>query len=215
MRVHDIFAAGIETAFNAYLDLDPETAAKLGGMSGKVIGIEITDLGIKVYISPVQDRLSVLPKYEGEPDAVVVGSSMELARTGLSSDPSEVLSRSSVRISGDMELGKQFFDVLTSLEVDWEEQLSRYVGDIPAHQIGNIFREFLAWTRRTRTSLKLNLSEYLQEESRIIPTRLEVERFLDDVDAFRSDVDRLQARVDRLTEHLGTRRQPATKPSHD
>ena len=140
---------------------------------------------------------------------------MGLARTGLSAVPGEVLTRSSVKISSDMELGKQFFDVLTSIEVDWEEQLSRYVGDIPAHQIGNIFQELLGWTRRTRTSVKQNLSEYLQEETRIIPTRLEVERFLDDVDAFRSDVDRLEAKVDRLAEHMGTGKQPATKPIHD
>ena len=215
MSVHNVFTAAIEAAFNAYLDLDPETAARLESMSGKVIGIEITDLGITFYIFPVQNRLSVLPEYDGEPDAVVVGSSIALARTGLRADSGEVVSSSSVKISGDMELGKEFFDVLTSLEVDWEEQLSHYVGDIPAHQIGNIFRELRAWTRRTRTSLKQNLTEYLQEENRIVPTRLEVEHFLDDVDTFRSDVDRLQAKVDRLTEFMGKDKQSATKPSHD
>jgi ubiquinone biosynthesis protein UbiJ len=215
LSVHDIFAVGIETAFNAYLDLDPETAAKLGGMSGKVIGIEITDLGLTLFISPVQDRLRVLPKYEGEPEAVVIGSSMTLARPGLRGDPSGLLTRGSIKIRGDMELGKQFFDVLTSIEVDWEEQLSRYVGDIFAHQIGNIFRALQAWTQRTQISLKQNLSEYLQEEARIVPTRLEVEGFLDDVDTFRSNVDRLQAKVDRLTEYLDKGKQPATKPIHD
>jgi ubiquinone biosynthesis protein UbiJ len=215
LSVHDIFTTGIETAFNAYLDLDPETAAKLGGMSGKVIGIEITDLGITLFFCPVQDRLRVLPKYEGEPEAVVIGSSLALVRPGLSGDPGGLLTKGSVKIRGDMELGKQFFDVLTSIEVDWEEQLSRYVGDISAHQIGNIFRALRAWTQRTQTSLKQNLSEYLQEEARIVPTRLEVESFLDDVDTFRTDVDRLQAKVDRLTEYLDKGKQPTTNPIHD
>jgi ubiquinone biosynthesis protein UbiJ len=215
LSVQDIFSAGIETVFNAYLDLDPETAAKLGGMSGKVIGIEITDIDITLFLSPVQDRLRVLPKYEGEPEAVVVGSSRALVRSGLSGESGSFLTQGSVRIRGDMELGKQFFDVLTSLEVDWEEQLSRYVGDISAHQIGSIFRALWAWTQQTHTSVRQNLSEYLQEEARIVPTRVEVESFLDDVDTFRSDVDRLRAKVDRLTEFLGKDKQPATKPIHD
>jgi ubiquinone biosynthesis protein UbiJ len=215
LSVHDIFIAGIETAFNAYLDLDPETATKLGCMSGKVIGIEITDLGFTLFISPVEDKLRVLPKYEGEPEAVVIGSSVALVRPGLGGDPGGLLTKGSVKIRGDMELGKQFFDVLTSIEVDWEEQLSRYVGDISAHQIGNIFRALWVWTRRTQISIKQNFSEYLQEEARIVPTRLEVESFLDDVDTFRSDVDRLQAKLDRLTEYLGQGKQPAKKPIHD
>ena len=43
-----------------------------------------------------------------------------------------------------------------------------------------------------------NIREYLQEESRDLPSRYEVDRFTADVDALRDDVDRLAARVGRL-----------------
>ena len=40
-----------------------------------------------------------------------------------------------------------------------------------------------------------NVSEYLTEESRDVPARVEVEEFLEGVDRLREAVDRLEARV--------------------
>ena len=40
-----------------------------------------------------------------------------------------------------------------------------------------------------------NVREYLQEESRDVPSRYEVERFADEVGRLRDDVDRLEARI--------------------
>jgi ubiquinone biosynthesis protein UbiJ len=43
-----------------------------------------------------------------------------------------------------------------------------------------------------------NIREYLQEESRDVPTRYEVERFTREVGTLRDDVERVAARLSRL-----------------
>jgi ubiquinone biosynthesis protein UbiJ len=43
-----------------------------------------------------------------------------------------------------------------------------------------------------------NIREYLQEESRDVPTRYEVERFSQQVGILRDDVERIAARLSRL-----------------
>jgi ubiquinone biosynthesis protein UbiJ len=45
-----------------------------------------------------------------------------------------------------------------------------------------------------------NIREYLQEESRDLPSRYEVERFAAELGTLRDDVDRLAAKVGRLLE---------------
>jgi ubiquinone biosynthesis protein UbiJ len=45
-----------------------------------------------------------------------------------------------------------------------------------------------------------NVREYLQEESRDLPTRYEVERFAKKVNALRDDAERIAARIERLEE---------------
>ena len=43
-----------------------------------------------------------------------------------------------------------------------------------------------------------NVREYLQEESRDVPTRYEVDRFTQRVGALRDDVERIAARLNRM-----------------
>ena len=80
---------------------------------------------------------------------------------------------------------------------DWEEELSRHVGDVAAHQLGNLVRGGLAWMQQAADTLTRDAGEYLKEESRDLPTRYEVDRFLDDVDRLAADLGRAEARVAR------------------
>ena len=48
------------------------------------------------------------------------------------------------------------------------------------------------------STLEKDLGEYLQEELRLLPVRIEIDAFLAAVDSLRDDSERLQARFDRL-----------------
>jgi ubiquinone biosynthesis protein UbiJ len=103
-----------------------------------------------------------------------------------------------IDIQGDMELGRAFQGLLRSIDVDWEEQLSRITGDVVAHQFGRSLRRSLAWGQKAADTLVMNISEYLQQESRDLPPRPVVEQFMGAVDTLRADTDRLEARIGRL-----------------
>jgi ubiquinone biosynthesis protein UbiJ len=76
--------------------------------------------------------------------------------------------------------------------------LSRVVGDVAAHQIGNVARSAISFARRATSTFAQNVAEYLQEEGRDAPSRTEAEEFVAGVDALRDAVDRLEARIARL-----------------
>jgi ubiquinone biosynthesis protein UbiJ len=52
--------------------------------------------------------------------------------------------------------------------------------------------------QRTGSSLMHSLEEYLHEEARLLPTRVEIEIAQDEGDALRAATDRLDARISRL-----------------
>jgi ubiquinone biosynthesis protein UbiJ len=81
-----------------------------------------------------------------------------------------------------------------------EEGLSRWVGDIAAHQVGRVLRGIAGFGRRTEQTIAADISEYLQEESRDLVTRTELEEFLAAVDEVREAADRLGARIDSLAQ---------------
>jgi ubiquinone biosynthesis protein UbiJ len=201
LQLPDAAAAAIEQAINGYLALDPEGAARLDRLHGRIICIEVAGLGTRLYVVPGTQGVQVFGNYAGEPDCVLRGPPLALARIGISPRKDQLFS-GEVQISGDTHLAQELGRLIAGIEVDWEEHLSRVIGDPAAHQIGETIRAAGRWGRRSADTLAQDLKEYLQEEWRLLPTRYEVQAFLDDVDMLRDDVERLAARIDRITKRL-------------
>lgn len=197
-----LLASGIETTINRVLGLDPETKQKFFQLAGKVIAIELRDLNLRFFILPAQDQIHVQGRFEGSADTTLRGTSIAMARMSLRDSAADSLFAGDVEVIGDVELGEQFRAVLDGLDIDWEEQLSKVTGDIIAHQVGNAVRHVSQWGRKTADILRQDVSEYLHEESRVLPDAHEVETFNKAVDAIRLDVERLEARVNRLQQHF-------------
>jgi ubiquinone biosynthesis protein UbiJ len=204
MKLATLIAPALETALNTYLRLDVEMAGQLNAISGRLILLEVVGLEITLLVRVLNAKVQVSEQLAFEPDAIIRGSPLALVRLGLAADVPSAVMRQDVEIRGDAEVGRVFRDVLAGVEIDWEEVLARRVGDIPAHQIGNAVRTLVAALSGAADRLRMDLSEYLQEEARVIPTRIEVEQFMDDVDSLCADLDRLEARLMRL---------PAATPS--
>jgi len=60
------------------------------------------------------------------------------------------------------------------------------------------------YTQNRFTTLQNNTSEYLQEEARYLPTKYEINHFLNNVDTLRNDTERLTQRIARLEKKLNT-----------
>ena len=116
----------------------------------------------------------------------------------MTGDSRRVLFEGEVKISGDVELGQQFKQVLDRLHIDWEEALSQLTGDIVAHKAGHFLREIGSWWANSRERLSANGAEYLQQEMWVLPTRAEVEQFYQAVETLRDDVARLKARLEQF-----------------
>jgi ubiquinone biosynthesis protein UbiJ len=141
----------------------------------------------------------LLGDYRGTPDAVISGAPWSLARVAYGGDRGALFA-GEVEIRGDVTVGQRFEAILRGIDIDWEEQLSRLVGDVAAHQVGKLVRDTMAWGAKSAETLGRDVSEYLQEESRHLPQRDEVDAFLTAVDDLRNDVERLGARIRRLRE---------------
>jgi ubiquinone biosynthesis protein UbiJ len=90
-------------------------------------------------------------------------------------------------------VAQKFQKLLSEIDIDWEEQLSRYTGDIMAYRIGQGLHKTRQWFNNSRQSLSLSGREYLQEEIHLLPTLPEFNQFKQQVSELRDDADRLEA----------------------
>lgn len=198
MKVPQILIATIENAFNRLLSLDPEAAKQLAAMEGRIICLQLEGINIRLFIFPDAEDVMILDDFDGEADTTISGTPIALAKLGLASDSQAEMFTGDVTITGDLKLGRQFNQLFASLDLDWEEQLSKITGDMAAHTLGNISRSLFSWNSRNTNSMKMNMGEYLQEEIRYIPSQNEVDGFMHDVNTLRNDISRLEARLKKI-----------------
>ena len=105
--------------------------------------------------------------------------------------------------AGDAELAAALQFLARHLEWDFEEDLSRVVGDVAAHRIAGGARDFVAWQKEAALRLGQNFAEYLTEEAGVIAPQAEVAGFARAVDDLRDAVERLEKRIARLEQAIG------------
>lgn len=199
MSLRDLALQGIESALNKLLELDANAHERLSHFHGRVIAIALRGTGLTLYFVPAHNgQLQVLGSYEGEPDCIIEGSPLDLMRASDKQTGSAQLFAGHVSLHGDTELGHRFSEILGGLDIDWEEQLSRLVGDIAAHEFGRRVRAGGKQLSHSRQTLFDNLGEYLTEEARLLPHRYEVEAWQTQVEQARDQLERLQARIKLL-----------------
>ena len=198
--------AVLETTINRLLALDPEGAARLAPLAGRIVAVEFKGFGNRLYFIPGAGDLQLFAAYDATPDCLLRGSPLALATMGLGHRKEDALFAGQVEIEGDTALAHRFGAALAGLEIDWEEQLARLTGDPLAHALGQRARAVGRWGERAADTLVQDLKEYLQEEGRLLPSRYELVAFLATVDRLRDDGERLAARVARLRRWL----QPGT-----
>lgn len=192
----------LEAAFNTWLKLDQQTHGnaleKLQALQGKLICLHISNPDLKLYFLPTADSVRVTADYAAAPDVTIHGSALALMRLSSADDTGKAMLAQGIKIDGDMGLGNRFSQILREIDVDWEELLSRAVGDVIAHQMGQLARTTKGWLDGSAHAMRLNTQEYLQEEARLVPADAELRQYLDAVDTLRMDADRLEARLKRL-----------------
>jgi len=173
-------------------------------LDGKTIAIRVRDTALAMYFEISDEVLSLKTASESDPDVILTGSLLTLARMTGPKDESvgEVAVRDgALDITGDAYTAQMFQKLLGYAKPDFEEELSHVVGDTAAHSTSMLAKNVVGWARDVRATLGSNIREYLQEESGDVPSRYEVERFTSAVNSLRDDVARLEARIKRLAEH--------------
>ena len=179
---------------NKVLSLDEETVALLATLAGNVIEIDVLDTEFRMFILPSGKGVTLETDYEGKADVAIKGTPSAL----LGMISAEKIGAGDVEINGNVGLAKKFQSILRDVEIDWEEYLSQFVGDIAAHKIGNFLRRVSRFAKESGKTIGMDISEYLRYEKEALLDKSEVDEFNQAVDNIRDDVERLQKRLERL-----------------
>jgi ubiquinone biosynthesis protein UbiJ len=197
----------LENALNRYLALDSESKRRIRLLQDKRVMLEL--LGTPFIVQLIFNDEKIILQWDdfSEADIRIKGTPLNLLHMSLVRDDRHRFFADDVIVEGNMELAQNVLAIFDELEIDWEEQLSQWVGDVPAYQTGRFVRGIKKFNQRVRRTFLRNLNEYVHEEINLFPTDEALQLFFDEVDELRMDVDRLEARLLKIKEKIvpGTR----------
>lgn len=106
--------------------------------------------------------------------------------------------KAKIEIKGDIDFATVISNALRDLDWDYEDDISKIIGDIPAYHLVKIAKKLVSTAKDTSFNIAETFAEYWLEEKPMIAKKRLIEQFNQEVDILRFDVDRLEAKIKKL-----------------
>jgi len=198
MPLPNLICAVIETALNKLLTLDTTSQQRMVSLKEKTVGVNIVELKQPLFFNFSERRVEVLGQYEGDVAAQLtldINALMTLKNNG---DINELIKSDQLAINGDIKTLQSFADLLTKLDIDWQEHLSAYTGDVIAFKLSQGVNKLFKTASNQAQKTQAHAKDYLTEEARLMIGKLEFVHFSDQIDQLSEQTDRLERQINQL-----------------
>ncbi len=203
-RPATLLSAAARGAVNHLLAQDDAARSRLAVHAGKRIDLAVDALTLRWQIA-ADGLLAAAPEPEGETPAAPADLhlSIEADRLRAALAQHAPLARSGARVAGDVELAQTLSWLMEHLRWDAEDDLARWLGDIPARRLARLGRRALAQTRQQWTQTQDDARDWFAQAPRGVVSRGEAQALAAEVAKLRDDVARLDKQLALLRQRLG------------
>ncbi len=199
-----VFVVGqLEKAANRALKYAPLTRVQMAKLRGHSIKIQLQRPNFPIHILIERRQIRFSSQWDEPSDATLSGPTVALLRQlgREQSSPAELM-KYNIQIEGDQEIAQQFIKLIKELDIDFESILGDFIGDMAAHQLGEVARGSLRWLKHTAKTVAQQTRHFLAEERALVVQSQEFEHFQASVDTLREDTDRMEARIRHLARNI-------------
>ena len=193
----DLPKSTVVRAINHVLSHEQWALRELQKHQGKVVQLSLP-LGILQVQIQADSLLALLNPWVQNPDLTIELSTQALSVLHTGNGSLKERAIKAVRISGDAELAQLIAKLANQLRWEYEEDLSKIIGDAPAHFVTTQAKRFASLTQQAIADLQQNVIEYLSEEKKILLHQRDFESHKIEVQKLRDAVERLDKRISNL-----------------
>ncbi len=129
----------LEQALNYLID---QGNVDLSALNGKTLHFALEDLPLNVNFVCTNNRIFVTTNTSIGADVDIKLKSSVFLALLQGEDLTDLLREDKIIIHGDVKTAQLLVDLLQQIDIDFEEMLSKYTGDIIAHQVGKLTQNF-------------------------------------------------------------------------
>ena len=190
--------SAIENAINLALKQDTPSQNRLSKLAGQQVFLYVEDFDFILQIHILEqgvmlNRPESIEEIELDPrlDTLVQGPSAAYRKL-LEGDG---FFDGDLRIQGNAQALMTLHKVMENFELDWEGLLADHIGDLSAAALARLLRAQWSWSKEFATSTRMQLVQHLQTDSQLLPSKIEFDHFVDEMERFGTLIDRAEAKL--------------------
>ena len=192
--------AAIELLINKALRLNTKSL-NLTGLSQKTLAIKLAELPFPLCftVNNTFTTHEVIVRTQTENSDCVINTSLStLKRLKAQESLTQLIKQDQLDVAGDINTAQQFANIAKSLEIDWQTELAKHLGDIPTHNLLHFGNKITKSISATCKQLQADLGEYIVHEKRLVVTNSQITTFNQEVTTVVNSIDNLSIRINNL-----------------
>ncbi|MCK5818018.1 MAG: SCP2 sterol-binding domain-containing protein [Psychromonas sp.] len=198
MSLDNLACAFFEMSLNKLQQLDLSSKTKRKQLENKIIGIVLKELNKPLYFVISMNKIDILSQFQGQCDCLIHVSLHAISELKNNNQFTTLIKNGQLDIEGDIEIAQQFAQLMTKIDIDYEEHLSHLIGDIFAHQLCRFFASVYKYQRKKLTHLSNHSANLITDELKIAPSRIEVAHFCEQVEDLNDHLLQIDSSIQKI-----------------
>ncbi|MCP4986499.1 MAG: hypothetical protein GY928_10720 [Colwellia sp.] len=205
-----VVTASLELTINKALALNSNKAVSYAAVAQKTLTFQLAELSfplsftVNVVSKPVSIIVSSLTERS---DCTIKASIATISKLKAKQSLTQLIKQDELDVSGDIKVAQQFANIAQSLEIDWQSELAKHLGDIPTHNLLHFGNKITKSVTSTGKKLQADVGEYLVHEKRLVVTNSQINAFNQQAKQIATKVDTLSERIDKLYSNFNAKAQ--------
>lgn len=201
MPLDNLLCGFIETAVNKLHQLDASAELRRKQLDGTIIAVNLKELNKALFFVISTQQIDILSCYEGQPDCYIKLNLSALQELKDNHQLTHLIKTEQLEVEGDIQLVQQFAQLLTEMDIDWEEVLSSKIGDVLAHKICYHLKKSHKCINQEIAKLQDHSAQFVIEELKLAPGPLQVAYFCEQVSDLEKQYTQLEARISKYADN--------------
>jgi len=193
----------IEFAVNQALALNINGNNVLSALEQKTLTILLTELGFPLSFSINENNFLVTSLTERS-DCTVNTSVKTLLELKKEQQITELIKQEKLDVQGDIKVAQLFANIAESLEIDWQSEMAKHIGDIPTYKLSQFGKSLAKKFNFATQQIQADASEWLVHEKRLVVTSSQVHDFSRQVSDIARQVDIISERIQKIADKANT-----------
>lgn len=191
-------SAVIESLFNQALVYNLNGTRSLIPLNEKTLTVKLAELAFPLNFSVNNEKIHITSGIVAG-DCTITSSIKTLLALKEQQKLTDLIKQGKLDIDGDIKIAQQFSAIAESLDIDWQSELAKRIGDIPTYKIGQFNKALAKKLSFALQQIQADASEWLVHEKNLIVTNNELSTFYLHLNHVTTQVEQVAQRIEHLT----------------